>query len=244
MPTVVLTRTAAENARTAPLFEAQGLTVRSAPLIELRALDADACGLRAVRRLAGGEPVLLTSAFATDLWLDLRETDFREHAPAGYYVVGRRSADLLREGDPGVPIVVVADSGESLLASDLSGVRSLLYPCSAERRDTLVDGLRARDIDVVDMPMYYPALPADAERNLREAIESNAPIAIACFSPSAVENFFRLVPDPPPGTIFAAVGPTTAAALSRHGAGDIVMPDVPSAEALALALASLMRGRR
>jgi uroporphyrinogen-III synthase len=153
MPSIILTRTADDNRESAHHFEARGWRVHSAPMIELRAIPRDACGIRSVKRLAGGEPVLITSAHAADLWLDMRETEFAEENPEAYYVVGRRSAEILRQSDPDVPIRVVARSGEDLLAADFGGVGRLLYPCSAERRDTLVEGLRQRGVDVIDLPL-------------------------------------------------------------------------------------------
>jgi uroporphyrinogen-III synthase len=238
---LILTRSAEDNARIAPLFERRGFTVYSVPMIELRPLSKDACGTRHVRRLAGGEPVVLTSAYATELWLDLRETDFHEHAPAEYYVVGESSAALLREGDPEIPIRAIARSAEDLLRERFDAVERILYPCSTERRDTLVEGLRARGIDVIDLPLYSPALPT-ASRELLPRILTTVPmpVAIAFFSPSAVENFFRLSPNIPDGTIFAAIGPTTAQALRDRGVEGIVQPEEPSAEAMAERLGETM----
>lgn len=246
MPTIILTRTAEECRRSAPAFEALGLRVAAAPMVELRPLEKDACGTRSMRRLAGGEPVLLTSAFAADLWLDMRETDFRDHPPAGYWVVGSRSAALLREGDPGVPIRAVADSAEELLGDPFEGVTRILYPCSTERRDTLVEGLRARGVEVYDMPIYHLSRPGDARSMLAAAFAgADEPCAIAFFSPSAVKNFYGLGmgADIPSGAIFSAIGAVTAAELAAHGVRDPLVPERPTAEALAEVVAAAFAGR-
>jgi uroporphyrinogen-III synthase len=249
MSSIILTRSADDNRAIAPLFEARGFVVLSAPMIELRPLPKDMCGLRSVRRLAGGEEVLITSAYAADLWLDLRETDFHEHPPAGYYVVGEKSAALLRDGDPETPILAVADSGDELLghpslAVDAGG-RRLLYPCSAGRRDALVDGLAARGFDVIELPLYAPVRPADARDSLLAALASatasaTSPLAIAFFSPSAVESFFSLGVPLPSDAIIAAIGPTTADALAARGVGATVVAGSPRAEAMAEVLAGIM----
>ncbi|MBS1912998.1 MAG: uroporphyrinogen-III synthase [Bacteroidetes bacterium] len=236
---VLLTRSAEENARTAPLFEALGFAVYSVPMVELRPIPKDACGVRQVRRLAGGEPVLLTSAFAADMWLDLRETDFREHAPAAYYVVGERSAALLREGDPDIPIAACAGSAEEFATEAFAGVHRLLYPCSTEHREELPARLRAAGVQVIEMPIYSPVLPAATGSLLPRIIAAmETPFAIAFFSPSAIRNFFALAPDLPPSTIFCAIGTTTAEALRHQGAAPIVIAAYPSAQALAEALAA------
>ena len=225
----------------APLFGAQGFAVVDMPLVELRPIAGDACGTRQVRRLAGGEPVLLTSAFATDLWLDLRESEFREHTPRAYYVVGRRSARLLAESDPDVPIAAVAESGEQLLTNDFQDVRTLLYPCSTARRDAVVDALVARGIDVVELPLYSPALPDGARERLAGALAADArPVAIVFFSPSAVDNFFRLSPVIPSGAIFGAIGETTAGVLRAHGVASPVVAEHPDPALLARMLAHVM----
>lgn len=239
MSSIILTRSAEDNREIAPLFERRGDTVYSVPLIELRPLPKDMCGIRSVRRLAGGEPVLLTSAHAADLWLDLRETDFREHAPEGYFLVGEESRRLVRDADPAVPIRAVAGSGEELLRLELGGVERLLYPCSTERRDSLVDALRERGIDVVELPIYSPELPAESRRLLPEILAAAAPpVSIAFFSPSAVRNFFAIVPEIPRNAIFAAIGRTTASALREWGVQEIILPERPTSESLADALAA------
>jgi uroporphyrinogen-III synthase len=230
MPSLILTRTEADNRESAHHFEALSWQVLSAPMIELRAIPRDACGMRSVRRLAGGEPVLVTSAHAAELWLDLRESEFAEIAPEAYYVVGRRSAEILREADPDVPIRLVARSGEELLSGDLTGIGRLLYPCSAERRDTLVEGLQARGIDVIDLPLYRPVVPRDAAERLADAIaEAEPPVVIAFYSPSAVRNFHSLAPVLSKETRFAAIGETTAAALREIGITPLVADSTGSA---------------
>jgi len=242
MPSVILTRSADDNRAVAPLFEARGCAVHSAPMIELRPLPKDMCGLRSVRRLAGGERVLITSAYAAELWLDLRETDFHEHPPAGYLVVGETSAALLRESDPDVPIEAVAGSADELLRDERVAGRAaegrILYPCSTERRDTLVDGLARLGFDLVELPLYSPVRPADARANLQAALaDATPPLGIAFFSPSAVAHFFTLGVQLPGHVVIGAIGATTAGALAGRGIADPVVPERPDAGALAGALA-------
>lgn len=246
MALLVLTRTEADNGRITPLFERQGFAVRSAPMIELRPIPKDACGVRQVRRLAEGTPVVLTSAFATELWLDLRETDFADHPPRCYYVVGETSRALLAEGDPDVPIAAVANSAEDLLRCDFAGTSRVLYPCSNDRRDTLVEGLRQCGVEVIDMPLYYPARPADAAAALAAALagetpDAEHPLIVAFFSPSAVHNFVT-TPGVPAldaaGICAAAIGATTAEALRACGAAWVIVAEEPSAASLAGTLAA------
>jgi len=229
MPTVILTRSHRENSRIAPLFESRGFAVRSAPMIELRRITSVPPDLF---ELSGDATVLLTSAFATGIWLDLRGT--LPVPPAAYLVVGRRSAKLLTESDPDVPIVAVADSAAELLQRIPERHGRILYPCSAERRDETVDELRSREIELVEIPLYSPTLPEHAAETLADAT-SNAPppIVFAFFSPSAARNFFSLNPVIPSNAIFAAIGRTTAEALREHGAERVIVPGIPESETLA-----------
>lgn len=235
--TVLLTRTAGDNQRIAPLFAGHGFTVLQAPMITLQPLPRDQCGIRAVRRLAGDCPVMLTSAYAADLWLDMRETDFTQ-PPACYYLVGQRAQQIVAAGDPGVPVRAVAGSAAELCALIPASVQKILYPCSAERRPEPETALRARGVQVIDFPLYQPLAPVDAGDVLARALAAaGTELIVVFFSPSAVHHFFGLNPELPPHTGFAAIGPTTAEALARHGIAHPVMADRPDAGVLAGLLA-------
>lgn len=236
MPSVILTRSHRENSRIAPLFESRGLTVRSAPMIELRRIAMPGPDAVEISRV---DVVLLTSAFATGIWLELRAT--LPTPPGAYLVVGERSARLLAESDPDVPILAVADSASELLHRISEGLDRLLYPCSTERRDEIIDGLRSQGIQVVELPLYSPTLPENAAATLAAALNGTPePIVFAFFSPSAVRNFFSLSPVIPSNAIFAAVGQTTAETLPEHGVRETIVPGTPDSESLAEAIRTFL----
>jgi uroporphyrinogen-III synthase len=239
MPSIILTRSLEDNLQTAPLFEERGFTVHSAPMIELRPVARDVWMVRAAKQITRRESVLLTSVHATEIWLEMRKQEFRGIEPQGYYVVGETSARMLRAADPAVPVRAVASSGEELLNAGFDGVTGMIYPCSARRRGALVDALRRHGIKIIELPLYMPDRPESSHQVLRQALDDARkapPVILAFFSISAVENFFSLPVDIPEGAIFAAIGKTTAEALRERGVSAVVLPDAPSAEALADAL--------
>lgn len=236
MRTVILTRTERENERIASIFEREGFRVVSAPTIELRPLDIDPVRWR--RELEEGGGVILTSGAATERWLDLRETVLADLPVDCYLVVGRRSAEMLQRGDPGTPITAVADSAAELLESSETFPARILYPGSRARRDELVTGLRLRGSQVFDAVMYEPVLPADGGRAFDAAVRgAKEGCAVVFFSPSAVEGMRSLAITLPKGTIIGAIGATTAAALQRHGYGNVIVPERPDPELLAREIA-------
>jgi uroporphyrinogen-III synthase len=209
-------------------------------MIELRPLEIDADRLKREGGIVGDEPVIITSAHAADIWLGLRRTTFRQPDPRGYYVVGETGGAKLRESDPHVPVLAVASSADELLMGDFDGARRLLYPCSGQRRDMLVDRLRERGIEVAELPLYAPGRPESSQKWAEEALRRAAvapPLILCFFSPSAVRNFLSLPLEIPEGAIFAAIGPTTADALREEGVADILMAAEPRAGALAEMLA-------
>jgi uroporphyrinogen decarboxylase len=239
---IILTRSDEDNARTAAALEARGFVVRSAPMIALRPIDVPREHLERLATAVRGSTVLLTSAHATRQWLALRGDVFADDAPSHYLCVGSSSALLLAEGDPTVPILAVVPSASELAAAVPSGIRRLVYPCSRARRDEGVELFRSRGVDVLELPLYEPALPDGAAERLERALrETTPPRALVFFSPSAVANWFSLRSDIPAGSIFVAIGPTTAESLRAHGVSDVALAGGAGPEAIAEALADAIR---
>lgn len=225
-PTIILTRSDDDNARIARQLEGRGLDVRSAPMIELRPIEHSTEELDRYAAEVRESTVLLTSAHATRRWLELRRSAFADDAPANYLVVGSSSSKLLAEDDPTVPIIAVVDAAAdiaSVVTSVVSSaVRTVVYPCSRARRDEGIDLLHSRGVDVLELPLYEPVMPADAGPRLRAALaDSVPPRAFVFYSPSAVANWFSLLSDIPPDSIFLAIGPTTAESLRANGVEEI-----------------------
>lgn len=236
MPTVLLTRTSQENQRIEHYFQQRGFSVLNAPMIELTPIPPD--HLTLAQWLDGHHStILLTSITATERWINLLP-----HLPVDtdalrYFIVGKRSEELLRERHPKSHIDYVANSGTELLRYLHQIPDMILYPCSSQRRDELVDGLRNHGANVMELPLYQPQLPANAAQHLRDALlVAELPLCITFFSPSAVVNFISLQPKLPQGAIFAAVGRTTAEALWGYGIVDVIVPTQPNSAMLADAI--------
>ncbi len=270
-PTVVLTRDEADNLRIAPLFEKEGLYVCSFPAIQIQNYEVETW------EIPVDEPyiVLLTSSRATLRWLSLQER-LLNHRINGYLIVGQTSATMLRDVELHTQILMEHSSIEELLeellhlrhtAQLLNGTTSssqlsvlhpdssvvrVLYPCNARRRDEGVNGLRQMGYEVVELPLYEPVSPTSQRSELLEMIDQKGePIILPFFSPSAVENFFRITaPDEEAAknsrawykgctkrqVMFASIGETTAEALYAHGVEDVIIAEEPKVELLVEAI--------
>lgn len=121
----------------------------------------------------------------------------------------------------------------------LAGKR-VLVTCSVGGAEELLLRLREAGADPVSIPLVEIRDPADGFIALDAAIAKLAAYAwVALTSRNGVAAFFARLGDCPPlATIrFAAVGPGTAEALSRHGVVADVVAQRHDAEGLAAALA-------
>ncbi|MCC7438234.1 MAG: uroporphyrinogen-III synthase [Armatimonadetes bacterium] len=245
MPTLLLTRTSQENQRVGEYFQQRGFQVLAAPMIELLPIPPSYSMLQHWVAEAAAEAdsaILLTSITATSQWLRLLPDLPVEATRLRYLIVGERSAGLLRQHYPSCQIVSIAASATELLRHIQPPPATILYPCSTQRRDELVVGLRSGGAEVVELPIYQPQLPANAAHQLRDALlAANSPLCIAFFSPSAVVNFISLQPKLPRGAIFAAVGSTTAEALRDHGITEVIVPAQPNPAMLADAILEVIQ---
>lgn len=242
MPAAILTRTELDNERTAGALRSLGIEVWSVPMIEHREIAYDAESLEQFGAHARDGVVLITSAHAASLWLRSRNGPLAGFTPSSYVVVGARSATLLREHDAAVPVEAIAPSVEALPGTLPAGISSLLYPCSAIRRDAGIEALRSLGIVVHEMPLYRPVMPVDARSRLLEALDrASRPRAIVFFSPSAVANWFSLRSDIPSDSIFVAIGPTTAESLRAHRVEEVATADEADIAVLAAVVAERLR---
>lgn len=247
MPTILLTRTWQENQRAGEFFRQRGFQVLAAPMIEILPIPPNRSTLQrwiadvAEEAAEVRSAILLTSITATNQWLRLLPDIPVEAGQLCYLVVGDNSATLLRQHTPNCQIAAVANSAAELLRQLPHSLAPLpttiLYPCSTQRRDELVAGLRNGGARVHELPLYQPQLPANAAQQLHDALTAAPPpLCITFFSPSAVANFISLQPKLPPGAIFAAVGGTTAQALWERGITEVIVPSQPSTLLLADAI--------
>ena len=134
------------------------------------------------------------------------------------------------------------------LAPKLAGKRVFL-PRSDRAGEELPDALRDAGVVVTEVVAYRTAGPESIDAAIVNALRSGEADAITFFSPSAFHNFERAMGNDVAREIaarvaFAAVGPTTAAAIRARGAQVSVESSAATSEAVTEALGRhFARGR-
>jgi uroporphyrinogen-III synthase len=163
----------------------------------------------------------------------LLATELEKWMEKPFFLVGGKSATLVRNHGGTVAFYPEEASLEGFLkeytsaAAANAGAKSgpgglvlaqrWMHPCSTSTR---LDPAAFRDkgISVENVPVYKPAMAADAGKRLM-AEGQNADAVIFC-SASAVAHFFRAAPDlaarlgKPGGPLIVSIGPSTSNALA------------------------------
>lgn len=245
-----------EPARAAPFLAALaplGLAALAAPLTgivpaaDLAPLDA------ALGALQPGDVVALASARAAALVASrLSSTHARARLAAlAWWAVGESSAAPLR--DLGLTVSVASRSSavglaEAVLASRSSSASALrvLLPRAEDGREEAALALRAAGARVDELVIYRSApLPletAELQAALTLVRDGAVPV-LALFAPSQVAALTLALssiacPLASSAALFAAIGETTARALTAAGAARVVVAAAPTPEAMANAVAS------
>ncbi|MCX7014713.1 MAG: hydroxymethylbilane synthase, partial [Candidatus Sumerlaeota bacterium] len=139
--------------------------------------------------------------------------------------VGPKTAAALAQAGGCAALVAKEAGAKGLLAewsktADLKGAR-ILYPRAADALPTLAEGLKALGAKVDDPPAYRTARPK-AEGAVFDLLRAGECDAAAFASPSAVEALVEALGRAQAEALsmrtpFAAVGPTTSAAMQRLG---------------------------
>jgi uroporphyrinogen-III synthase len=157
---------------------------------------------------------------------------------------GARLEALVRAPDL-MPAEATGAALAAALAPHVRG-RAVLVPRAAEGRPELCDGLAAAGAEVVAPVAYRTATAAPGSLSALGALLRQGRVdAVTFASPSAVRGVVDgLGADAPrlAGTLLAAIGPTTAAALRAAGFTVGVTPGEHTAAALAEAVADRLAG--
>lgn len=109
--------------------------------------------------------------------------------------------------------------------------KNILIPCSAIARTELSRGLKQSGANVNSTPVYDVVLPdAGSIESHKKILNEIKPDLFVFTSPSAYANFLKMFDILSPEEFFknaevAAIGPTTAAAISDSGADVDIVPD-------------------
>uniref|UniRef100_A0A8C7RF64 Uroporphyrinogen-III synthase n=1 Tax=Oncorhynchus mykiss TaxID=8022 RepID=A0A8C7RF64_ONCMY len=165
------------------------------------------------------------------------------------YVVGKATATLV-ENLGLVPLG--EDTGTADVLSRLileredANILPLLFPCGSIKREVLPTALRENGVSLDTLMVYQTAPHPDLEKNLKNHFtEQGVPDSIAFFSPSGVkfclETVRRLSGEQLMQIKFAAIGPTTAEAMTAEGLSVSCSADKPTAEHLAAGIAKALQ---
>ena len=222
-PTVVVTRSAADNRSLAAQLQALNFAVVEVPLIEVRPPQDRFEGLRtALLKLERYSWMALTSANAVEA---LRLAGVPSSWPSSVRIatVGpatASSAETLGLSVDRVPDVATVDGlVASFPQSDPPGER-VLAPLAELAGSALADGLAAKGYKVHRVTAYRTEAPSGSASRLDRS-EVAAADAVLFFSPSAVDRFVeRFGSVRPP--LAVCIGPTTADGAAAHGDWEIV----------------------
>ncbi|XP_041938063.1 uroporphyrinogen-III synthase [Alosa sapidissima] len=164
------------------------------------------------------------------------------------YVVGKATASLVEElglspvgEDTGTADVL----SRLILEREDPSIMPLFFPCGSIKREVLPTALRENRIPLETCTVYQTAQHPDLEKNLTNYFtQQGVPASVAFFSPSGVkfclETVRRLAGPQLSQIKFAAIGPTTADALSAEGLPVSGSAEKPTAQHLAAAIAQAL----
>jgi uroporphyrinogen-III synthase len=170
----------------------------------------------------------------------------RDKQPARPLVaaVGAATAQAARNLDIRVDYVAQHQSGESLAAElrdKMAGMKVFL-PRSDRADDRLPSALRAAGAEVREVVAYRTTIPESIDPKILESIRKAEVDVVVFASPSAFENFRAVIAPAVAQELskqvrFAAIGPTTSAAVREAGARVAIEANESSAAMLAEAIA-------
>jgi uroporphyrinogen III methyltransferase/synthase len=161
--------------------------------------------------------------------------------------VGEKTAAAVRAYGWHVEALAERASAEGIVAALLQqrdgSNTKILFPRALEGRELIPQELEKVGAKVVVLPVYQtaPLVPKNLGE-LRIRLREEKIDAITFTSPSAVQQFFHLLPLSEWPILreicLAVIGPTTAAAIREHGLRASVLPETTSAAALLEAVAA------
>ncbi|MCK9262687.1 MAG: uroporphyrinogen-III C-methyltransferase [Deltaproteobacteria bacterium] len=217
--TVLITRPSHLALQTASLFVDNGAKAVLYPLLDISALPFDLPDMNAL------DLFIFTSQNAVPLFMHkmlAANLDARSFGKSEIYCIGPKTRDALLAY--GIRADGMADEYraegivEMLKETDLSGKRVCL-PRARGARGYLVDALRERGAEVLEIPVYETVLPKDASKEGFLSALAGADTVVFT-SPSGIRHAVELLGDDRdllrPKRL-AAIGPVTAGAMQRLG---------------------------
>jgi uroporphyrinogen III methyltransferase/synthase len=230
---VVITRAQEQTSALSAQLEAAGAEVIALPAVSFlephdsRELDA------AIADLGGFDWLVFTSANAVRFFMSRCKLLGRWPPPPALQcaVVGAATRDALEQHGLAAALMPREASGKALAAelrghwSSAAGAgsgRRVLVPRSDRADDATLAALRAAGADVIPVVAYRTAAPNSFDARAVEMLKTGSTDAIVFFSPSAFENLSAVLGAEDlralqKRAVFAAIGPTTSAAVREAG---------------------------
>ncbi len=221
------------------------------PMIAVQPLPMSEAHLTALQKLGQFDWLVFTSASAVEMFHLWLEKAMIKELPATLRViaVGEKTAASVHARGWRVEILAEQASAEGVVATLLQQRAGrdtkILFPRALEGRELIPQELEKVGAKVVVLPVYQtaPATPKNLAV-LRIRLREKTIDAITFTSPSAVQQFFHLLPLSEWPILreicLAVIGPTTAAAIREHGLRASVMPETTTAMALIEAIAECL----
>jgi uroporphyrinogen-III synthase len=234
--TVVLTRQKEQAAEMVRLIEEKGgnalcfPTIATAPTEKTEARDAALC------RLATYDWLVFSSENAVRYFFEALRSLKKQWPEIKVAAVGSKTARALRDLHIEPDLLPQKFTARGLLTAfanrGVQGQRFLL-PVSHIARKELPEGLRAlgAEADVVEFYRTLPHPDFDRQAFLR-LLQQQAACVLTFFSPSAFHSLLELLGEgavealKQSGVILAAIGPTTARAVTQAGLPVEIVPKV------------------
>ena len=241
--TVLVTRDEEADGPLSRALAARGASVVHVPLLETQPPEDSEALERERQRLGEYDWIFLTSARAVTALAGAGPRNGRPRLAAVGEGTARAAAGrgwtAAVVGSGGAEALVAAMSSEGPLEG-----RSVLFPAADRARSEGVQALESAGARVRVVTAYRTVARKSAAAELAAVLRRPELDAATFTSPSAVEVLAAGgaagLPRGPSGPCFAAIGPTTRAALEALGIENVVMPDRPDFEALADALAAAL----
>lgn len=234
--TVVLTRQKEQAAEIARLILEKGGQVRYFPTIVTAPTEQTEQRDAALRQLEDYDWLVFSSENAVRYFFDALRSLKKQWPEIKVAAVGSKTARALRDLEVEPDLVPQKFTAKGLLEAfarqDVQAKRFLL-PVSHIARKELPEGLRAlgAEVDVVEFYRTLPNPDFDRQAFVR-FLEQKAACVLTFFSPSAFHSLLELLGEGAVGAIrqsgvtLAAIGPTTARAITKAGLPVDIVPEV------------------
>lgn len=247
--TVVVTRSREQASEFSRLLRKQGARVIELPTIRIAPGPDPGLVQEALRQLADYDWIVFTSANGVKFFLEALRSeglDVRAMGKAGLCAIGPATAAALESSGLKVDLVpetYVAESVIEALSSqeDLSG-KKVLIPRAEIARKVLPERLHALGAQVDEVALYSTRIdePENSGKVRQQLIAGEIDL-VTFTSSSTVENFVALVGGKEVGaaagrTLFASIGPITAARAEDYGLKSAIVPETYTIVALCEAI--------